>query len=191
MVRKGYRINVKNFKVAKITENTETGYEIGEINKIPGLMSIDFTPNMATGQLYGDGELREDLGKLTGAALKLDANKIPIEVRALMTGSKFENGILDIATTDNPPEIAVYCETEASNGTKEQMWFLCCTVQPFGVSGKQQESNINYSTDTLTLACKPRALDHKVVRLADTENIAITAENSALLEKHPDMKATA
>lgn len=184
----GYRINVKNFKVALVTMNSASEYEIGELHPIPGLMAIDFTPQMATGQLYGDGELREDIGKITGATVKLDANKIPITERALMTGSTYKDGILDIATTDTPPAVAVYCETQASNGSKEQMWFLNAKAQPFGIAGKQQEGNINYSTDTLTLGCMPRELDHKVVRLADTEGDAITAEDSAKLALHPDKK---
>ena len=188
---KGYRINVKNLKFALVTINSEEAYEIGEVKKVPGLMALDFTPIMATGQLFGDGELAEDMARLTGATVKIDANKVPIDIRAMITGSTYKEGILDIATTDVPPEIAVYGETEASNGTKEQLWFLCGKVQPFGISGKQQEGNISYSTDTLTIGCKPRKIDHKVVRYADTENDGITKENSAKLELHPDMKTAA
>lgn len=188
---RGYRVNVKNLKVALVTTNTSSEYEIGEIHPIEGLMTLDFSPQIATGQLYGDGELKEDAGMLTGGTLKLDANKIPILERALITGSTYKDGILDIATTDVPPAIAIYAETEASNGSKEQLWFLNCKAQPFGVSGKQREGNISYSTDTLTLGCTARKLDHKVVRFGDTEEDALDEGKSKLFENHPDMKETA
>ena len=62
--KKGYRINVANAKVAKVTENTDASYTISDVTKLPGLRSIDFTPLLATGQLYGDGVLVEDAAML-------------------------------------------------------------------------------------------------------------------------------
>lgn len=185
--RKGYRINVANAKVAKITENTESSYILSDVKKLPGLRAIDFTPLLATGQLYGDGVLVEDAAMVTGGNVKIDANKIAIAERAMITGAEYKDGVLDIKTSDVPPEIALYVETEASNGTKEQMWFLCCKAQPFGISGTQRESNISYSTDSLTLSCFPRAKDKKVFRMADTEDETFTSEMSAKFAEHPDM----
>lgn len=185
--RKGYRINVANAKVAKVAENTDASYTISDVTKLPGLRSIDFTPLLATGQLYGDGVLVEDAAMVTGGTVKIDANKVAIAVRAMITGSEYKDGVLDIKTSDVPPEIALYVETEASNGTKEQMWFLCCKAQPFGVSGTQRENNINYSTDSLTLSCFPRAKDKKVFRMADTEDETFTSEMSTKFAEHPDM----
>ena len=189
--RKGYRINVANAKVAKVTANTDESYTISDVTKLPGLRSIDFTPLLATGQLYGDGVLVEDAAMVTGGTVKIDANKVAIAARAMITGSEYKDGVLDIKTTDVPPEIALYVETEASNGTKEQMWFLCCKAQPFGVSGTQRENNINYSTDSLTLSCFPRAKDKKVFRMADTEDETFTSEMSTKFAEHPDMTTTA
>lgn len=185
--KKGYRINVANAKVAKITENTESNYTLSDVKKLPGLRSLDFTPLLATGQLYGDGVLVEDAAMITGGTVKIDANKVAIAERAMITGAEYKDGILDIKTSDIPPEIALYVETEASNGTKEQMWFLCCKAQPLGISGKQRENNINYSTDSITLSCFPRLKDKKVVRLADTEDATFTKEMSVKFAEHPDM----
>ena len=188
-VGQGYRINVRNLKVALVSKNDTEGYEIGELKPVAGLMTIGFVPIMASGQLFGDGEVAEDLARLTGATVKLDANKIPLNIRGMITGSKYEKGILDLATTDIPPEIALYCETEASNKSKEQMWFLCGKAQPFGVNAKQQEgNNITYSTDSITIGCKPRKLDKKVARLADTDMEDFEEGASEKLALHPDMK---
>lgn len=189
--RNGYRINVANAKVAKVTENTDASYTISDVTKLPGLRSIDFIPLLATGQLYGDGVLVEDAAMITGGTVKIDNNKIAIATRAMITGSEYKDGVLDVKTTDVAPEIALYVETEASNGTKEQMWFLCCKAQPFGVNGTQRENNINYSTDSLTLSCFPRAKDKKVFRMADTEDKTFTSEMSTKFAEHPDMTTTA
>ncbi len=166
----GNRINVQNAKVALVMTNTKTDYALDTAMDLPGLMSIDLALTLATGTLYGDGVKKSDQSKVTGATLKVGLNKIPIQVRAKMTGAKITNGILDVTTDDQAPKIAFYAETEADDGTKEQLWLLCGEAQPIGLAGKQTENNINFSTDELTINFTQREKDKKVLRLADTAN---------------------
>lgn len=170
----GNRINVRNAKVAIVTTNTKEEYLLDSAMELPGLMNIDLAITMATGTLYGDGVKKSDQSKVTGATLKIGVNKIPIEVRARITGASFTNGILDVSTDDQAPKIAFYGETEEDDGEKEQLWLLCGEAQPIGLAGKQAEGNINFSTDELTINFTPREKDKKVLRLADTANESFT-----------------
>lgn len=181
------RINVRNAKYKLLQENTTSAYTLGEDTyPLPGLRSIDLAILMASGTLYGDGVIDENVDKITGAQVKLDINKIPIEDRARMNGAKY-NGIMDLTTDDKAPEIALYLETESSKtGGKEQMWLLCGKVQPIGMAVQQTEGNVNFSTDTMTVACTQRKKDNKVLRLGDTENTKFTEKDSKEFEKNPD-----
>lgn len=187
------RINVRNAKYALVKENTIESYTLeSEMHLLPGLRDIDLAIQLATGTLYGDGVIEENSSKVTGATLKLGINKIAIEDRARMTGAKITNGIMDVTTDDVAPYIALYLETESSKaGGKEQMWLLCGQAQPIGIAGQQSETNVNYSTDTMTIQCVCRKKDNKVLRLGDTENAAFTEEMSTDFASNPDSSVAA
>lgn len=186
----GNRINVRNAKIVPVTVNTTEEYTLGAAIKLPGLMSIDFTPLQATGQLYGDGEMTSSITKMTGAQVKFGLNKISLEARAAMSGATITNdGILEAKTTDQPPLLAFYAETENDDKTIEQLWLLCGKTQPFGISGKQAESGITFSTDEATIDFVRREKDKLIYRLGDTSKTEFTAEKSAKFAEHPDMTA--
>lgn len=109
---KANRINVKNLKYTVIIEDTETSFTTGEIKNFAKAMQVQITPTVATGTLYGDGAKQEDLAKLTGVTLQVDANKIPIEVKAEVNGNKYENGVLQENKDDQAKDIAVGFEVE-------------------------------------------------------------------------------
>lgn len=181
------RINVRNAKYALLKENTVESYTLDTVHKLPGLRDIDLAVQLATGTLYGDGVIEENSSKITGATVKIGINKIAIEDRARMTGATITNGIMDVTTDDVAPYIALYLETESSKaGGKEQMWLLCGQAQPIGLAGQQSETNVNYSTDTMTIQCVQRKKDKKVLRLGDTESTLFTEAMSAAFAENPD-----
>ncbi|MBP3617930.1 MAG: hypothetical protein J6J38_07825 [Lachnospiraceae bacterium] len=180
------RINVQNAAYAVLKENTTSAYEMDEIHPLPGLRSIDLSLLMASGTLYGDGVVDENVDKITGAQLKIDINKIPIEDRARMNGAHYD-GFMDVTTDDKAPEVAFYFETESSKkGGKEQLWLVCGKVQPIGMAAKQTEDNVTFSTDTMTVKCTRRQKDRRVLRLGDTENKKLTDKDFEEFKKNPD-----
>ena len=75
------RINVKNVHYAKNTTD-ESGVVTREKPKsIAGAMKVSTNPKLATGQLYGDGALSEDVSKLTGCDISVELNRIPTEIQ--------------------------------------------------------------------------------------------------------------
>ena len=180
------RINVRNAKYALLKENTVDGYVLDDMHPLPGLRTIDLALQMASGTLYGDGVIDENVDKITGAQFKFDINKIPIEDRARMSGAHYD-GIMDVTTDDKAPEMAFYCETESPiAGGKEQLWLLCGQAQPIGLNASQTEQNVNFSTDTMTIKCTQRKKDKKALRLGDTENTKFTETDSKEFESNPD-----
>lgn len=183
----GYRINIKNAKMAKVTVDNGTTYTIDTPEAVPGLMTIDLTMLSASGELYGDGAIVSKLAKLTGAQIRVGLNKLSTAQRATLLGATVNsNGSLDQKSSDTPAKVAFYFETEQDDGTKEQLWLLSCKAEPFGLSARQTESNINYSTDEITIDCVRREKDNLILRLVDTADTTVTSAYSAAFASDPD-----
>lgn len=183
----GYIINVKNAKFAPVSEDTASGYTLGEQVALPGLQQLDITLTTATGELYGDGALVSKTSKITGASVKISLAKLSTACRAGLTGASIsEAGVLSVKTSDTVPKIALYAETEEDDGKKEQMWFLVGKAEPAGKSATQSTGNITYSTDELTINFVRREKDLSVYQLLDTSDTGVDGSKSVSFADQPD-----
>lgn len=184
-----YKMNVKNCKYAPVSVNTDSTYTLGTAVDLPAIRTVDVAFTIATGELYGDGEIVSKRAKLTGAQLRLGIDKLPQAARAAMLGHTVESskGIVDIKTTDTPIEIAVYFEIELDNGGYEACWLLVGKAQPVNITGNQSETSINYTTDELTIDFVRRELDKCVVKYADTDNSDFGTSIQTAFKSAPDV----
>lgn len=184
----GYKINVKNCKRASVTADTSSSYTIATPVAMPAIRSIDISFKTASGELYGDGEVVSNISLLTGATLKLDTDKLTLADRAAFMGSTLTaDGILDVATTDKPPKMAIYAEMEHDDGGYEAVWLLVGRAEPANIGGQQKEQQINYSTDTININFIRREKDKKLLRLADTDDANFTTAKQTAFASSPDL----
>ena len=184
----GYIINVKNCKRAVISANSDSAYTLGTITSMPDLRQIDLTFKTASGDLYGDGKLVSSLARLTGATLKIDIDKLTTADKAFFGGHTLsQKGVLQVQADDTPPQCAIYVEAEHDDGGYEATWFLVCRAQPVGMTAQQQETNINFSTYSITFDCIPRKKDSAVVHQADTDDANFTTANQTAFLAGPDI----
>ena len=107
----GYRVNVRNFKRAQVTADTNSSYTLGTVVPIPTLRSIDITMTTSSGSLYGDGEKVSEVSLVTGATLQFGIDKLSAADKVAIFGvSKSAKGIQSYKTTDTPVKTAVYFE---------------------------------------------------------------------------------
>lgn len=184
----GYRINVRNFKRASVTADTDSSYTLGTIVPIPTLRSVDISFKSASGELYGDGELVSNRSKMTGASLQFGIDKLSLADKvAILGATETAKGTLPIKTTDTPPKNAYYFEIEHDDGGYEAVWMLVGTAQPINISAQQTESNINYSTETVNIDFVRRNKDKAVLVIADTDDAAFTTANQTAFLAGPDI----
>lgn len=185
----GYKMNVKNCAYAPVSVDNSTTYTLDTKVDLPAIRTVDISFTMATGELYGDGELVSKRAKLTGAQLRLGIDKIPQAARAAILGSTVETskGILDVKTTDTPIKIAVYLEIELDDGGYEAVWLLSGKAQPINITGNQSETSINYTTDELTIDFIRREKDKCVLKYADTDNSDFTSTIRTSFKAGPDV----
>jgi hypothetical protein len=88
------RFNVKRIVYALIIKDDSTSYTYGPIKAFADPMQVQMSYSLAQGKLYGGGVQKINMAKVTGATLKIDINKLPIEVKAEILGNKMENGVV-------------------------------------------------------------------------------------------------
>lgn len=169
------KINVQNVHLAEVTESV-SGLEFGTPEHVAGAMEIGKVPQLATGQLYGDGKIRHDISRKIRYQLTMNLNKLPSKWRRYMEGVTVNNGVESGTSKDEPKPFAVGWEVEKTGGKKELIWFLYCFAEPIQTTDRQSEENINYSTDSITIS----ALEHdslgRYYTFIDTEDEEITPE---------------
>lgn len=171
--------NVKRIVYAVVIQDDKTAFKHGPIKDFADPMSVKLTPVYASGELYGGGVKTEDMSKITGVSINVEANKVYIEVRADILGHKFENGELITHPDDQPKDIAVGYEMESTGNNNEFVWLFKGKAKPFGRTVQQTTNNINFSTDTIDIAFIPRERDGQIKRDADTAHPDFTKEKAA------------
>ena len=174
--KKANRINIKNAVYCVLQTDASEGTTYGDVTSLSPAMQVQLTTSLATGVLHGDGVQQENIAKITGIAMVLDVNKIPIENRAIILGNKYENGILQEKEGDEAPYIAVGYEVPETNGCKELIWLLKGRVQPYNSNVQQSTDSINFSTDSVTINFIPRDSDGLLRFFGDTANADLTNE---------------
>lgn len=168
--KKANRINIQNVVYCKMLSDEPGSATYDEVKPLSPAMQVQLTTTLASGILYGDGAQQENIAKITGIALVLDVNKVPIEDRAIILGNKYENGILQEVAGDEAPYIAVGYEVPETNGCKELIWLLKGRAQPYNSNVQQSTENINFSTDSITINFIPRDADKLLRFFGDTAN---------------------
>lgn len=176
--KKSNRINITNPVYTVITSDTPEGTTYGEVKSMGEAMQIQLTPSIAEGKLHGNGVEQENIAKLTGIAVSFDLNKLYIETRAEILGNQYENGVLIEKAGDEAPYIALGYEVEQTGGTKEQVWLLKGSARPLNSTVQQQNENINFSTDTVSINFIPRTSDGQLRFFGDTANADYTEEQA-------------
>lgn len=171
---KSYRINITNPVYALLESDTEEGVVYGSVKSLGEAMQVQLTPSVATGKLYGNGVVKEDISKLKGIAMAFDATKISIEDRAAIQGHRYENGVMVEKDGDEAPYLAFGYKIEGTNKKDEYVWLLKGRATPMNETHKQSEDNITFSTDTMNINFIPREKDKEIRYYADSANSTFT-----------------
>lgn len=164
------RFNVKRIVYAEIIKDDASGFTYGPIKTFAEPMQVQMTYSLAQGKVYGGGVQKVNMAKVTGATLKIDVNKLAIEVKADIYGNTYADGVRTVGKDDQAKEIAIGYEMESTGDNREFDWLLKGTPQPAGKSTQQTTDNINFSTDTIDINFVPRAFDGALHKDADTAN---------------------
>ena len=170
------KINVQNVHLAEITKSPEGEIAFGKPEHVVGAMQIGRNPQIASGQLYGDGKISHETSRKVRYELNVDLNKLPTKWRRYMEGVKVTTGVESGTSKDEPNPFAIGWEVEKTGDQKELVWFVYCLANPIQETTRQSEDNINYSTDSITISALEDDSLGRFYTLIDSEDEEITPE---------------
>lgn len=175
-----YRVNIEGLCYAPCTKDDSTGVTYGSVVAIPGVMSLAMKPLIASGKLYGDGQLRDETSQLNGIEVDLELNRIPQAVRAAWYGHTAASGAIEEAASATAIPIALGFKLVGSDGKAEYVWLYKGKAAPPEENAAQKTDNITYSTATLKLTFMPRVKDGKIRKWGDENESGFTGGASFL-----------
>lgn len=114
------KIGVRNVHYAKqTTEDTATTAAVyGEVKAIPGLVSVEVTPESNTATLYADNGPYETAASMGNVGVTLDLADIDLGVQADLLGHTYDSATKTLTkkTTDTAPYVALMFEFNLANG---------------------------------------------------------------------------
>lgn len=170
------KINVQNVHLAEIEESPEGTLTFGTPEHVVGAMEFGKTPQLSTGQLYGDGKITHSTSRKVAYQVIANLNKLPTRWRRYMEGVTVNNGVESGTSKDEPKPFAIGWEVEKTGGKKEMIWFLYCLAEPIQETNRQSEENTNYSTDSVTITALEDDGLGRFYTFIDTEDEEITPE---------------
>ncbi len=170
------KINVQNVHLAEITESPDGDLTFGTPEHVVGAMEIGKVPQLATGQLYGDGKITHSTSRKVRYQLTVGLNKLTTKWRRYMEGVKVVDGVESGTSKDEPKPFAIGWEVEKTGDEKELIWFLYCLAEPVQTTDRQSEENINYSTDSVTITALEDDSLGRYYTFIDSEDEDITEQ---------------
>lgn len=170
------KINVKNVHLAEVTESPEGGLTFSAPEHVVGAMEIGKVPQLAKGQLYGDGKITHSTSRKIAYQVTASLNKLPTKWRRYIEGVTVVAGVESGTSKDDPNPFAIGWEVEKTGGEKELIWFLYCIAEPIQENNRQSEENINYSTDSVTITALEDDNLARFYTMIDSEDAEITPE---------------
>lgn len=112
----------RDFYIAKITQNTATGYATDTPIKLARAIKVKVDEKWSSDKIYSDDSTEEVINSFEGTDLELEINALAPQDRALLFGQLYENGFLLKTSDDQAPEVAVGWRERKLNGKYEFRW---------------------------------------------------------------------
>lgn len=170
------KINVRNVHLAEVVESEGGEISFSEPEHVAGAMEMSRNPQLATGQLYGDGKITHSTSRKIAYQVIANLNKLPTKWRRYMEGVQVNQGVESGTSKDDPKPFAIGWEVEKTGDQKEMIWFLFCLAEPIQETTRQSEDNINYSTDSATITALEDDGLGRFYTMIDSEDEEITED---------------
>lgn len=171
----------RDFYIAKITQNTATGYVTEAPVKLARAIKAKVDEKWTSEKIYSDDGTEEVINSYEGTELELEINALAPQDRNLLFGQLYENGFLVKTSDDKAPEVAVGWRERKLNGKYEFKWLYAGKfAEGISEEASTREGKLSPTTKSIKGSFYERSIDSKY---------EISVDESNLLESHTDAKA--
>lgn len=171
----------RDFYVARITQNTATGYVTEAPVKLARAIKAKVDEKWTSEKIYSDDRTEEVINSYDGTELELEINALAPQDRVILFGQLYENGFLVKSSDDKAPEVAVGWRERKLNGKYEFKWLYAGKFAE-GVSeeANTREGKLSPTTKSIKGSFYERSIDNKY---------EISVDESNLVDENTDAKA--
>lgn len=170
----------RDFYIAKITQNTATGYVTETPVKLARAIKAKVDEKWTSEKIYSDDGTEEVINSYEGTELELEINALAPQDRNLLFGQLYENGFLVKTSDDKAPEVAVGWRERKLNGKYEFKWLYAGKfAEGISEEANTREGKLSPTTKSIKGSFYERSIDSKY---------EISVDESNLLETHTDAK---
>lgn len=170
----------RDFYIAKITQNTATGYATDTPVKLARAIKAKVDEKWTSEKIYSDDGTEEVINSYEGTELELEINALAPQDRNLLFGQLYENGFLVKTSDDKAPEVAVGWRERKLNGKYEFKWLYAGKfAEGISEEANTREGKLSPTTKSIKGSFYERSIDSKY---------EISVDESNLLETHADAK---
>ena len=170
----------RDFYIAKITQNTATGYVTETPVKLARAIKAKVDEKWTSEKIYSDDGTEEVINSYEGTELELEINALAPQDRVILFGQLYENGFLVKTSDDTAPEVAVGWRERKLNGKYEFKWLYAGKFSE-GISeeANTKEGKLSPTTKTIKGLFYERSIDNRY---------EISVDESNLLDENTDAK---
>lgn len=147
------RYGLKNLLRAEVKRDAGGTVTFGEPKKMPGAVSISFTPEGSDAQdFYADDEVYYTIdGTNGGYSAELVIARLGDEDRAELLGEVTDDdGVMYETTDSKAPEYAYFMEMQG-NHSPIGFWFYCGKASRIAMNANTKGESVEVDTDTVSL----------------------------------------
>lgn len=162
----------RDFYIAKITQNTSTGYATETPVKLARAIKAKVDEKWTSEKIYSDDGTEEVINSYEGTELELEINALAPQDRVLLFGQLYENGFLVKSSDDKAPEVAVGWRERKLNGKYEFKWLYAGKfAEGISEEANTKEGKLSPTTKSIKGLFYERSLDNLYEISVDESNL--------------------
>ena len=171
----------RDFYIAKITQNTETGYATDTPVKLARAIKAKVDEKWTSEKIYSDDGTEEVINSYEGTDVELEVNQLAPQDREILFGQLYENGFLVKSSDDSAPEIAIGWRERKVNRKYDFKWLYCGKfAEGISEEASTKEGKLSPTTKSIKGSFYERNLDNLY---------EISVDESNLVDENTDAKA--
>ena len=185
-------VGLRELVYAPVVTDTGDGTVYGDVKQVQGVQGLNFTPQSAQTQSYGDDATFCIVNASGDADGEVDVNTIPPEMAVDWFGHKLDaNGALVESPDDQVHDIAIGFRAAKSSGGDKLVWLYKCTPSTPEKAFKGKEgSSVTIQGSKIKFKATARTSDRNTYISIDSDTTGLAASEIANWTKAVYIPAT-
>lgn len=155
---------------AVITEETDSAITYDTSKRIRGLIQANLDLDGQSGSLHADNGVAETMTQLGEPSAEVQVSDIPAEDYAILMGSTYSDGNLQVGFDDNPPYVALGYRRTLADGSYRYVWLYKGKFTHPAEEAQTKEASVNFGTQTTTFMATQRKSDGMLFNRIDSKD---------------------